>query len=156
MPDSSKLSATVRGYVTSLLSFSTPSSFHGGDAPGGEFGDYTYDILSEYNPDLLESVIAKMCADPMFITRCEKFISDHAATLERLIANGAYDDYHSIGHDLALTQLRLGAGFQDRGLGTDGDVLEAGAEELPEEFSIWVLPEGSTVAAATDIGYEES
>ena len=146
------LDSTVHGYVTSLLYISTPSSFLGGDAPGGEFGDFTYDILSEYNPDLLESTIAKMCADPMFVTRCEKFISDHAATIERLIDSGAYDDYHSIGHDLALTQLRSGAGFHDRRTGTD--VLKAAAEELPEEFSIWVIPEGSTVAAATGIGYE--
>lgn len=148
------LDSTVLGYVTSLLDHSTPSGFLGDNAPGGEFGDFTYDILSEYNPDLLEPTIAKMCADPMFVTRCEKFISDHAATIERLINSGVYDGYHSIGHDLALTQLRLGAGFQDRGLGTDGDVLEAAAEELPYEFSIWAIPEGSTIAAATDIGYE--
>ena len=157
MSDSSKLSATVAGYVDTLLKTSTPDGgFADGTAPGGEYGDYTFDILNEYNPDLLEAVEEKMRGDQALIARCEKFITEHADLIDRALEDGTYSGYFDIGSDLLLSQHRHGTGFWDRGLGEIGTSLTEAAHAFPENVSIWVIPEGTTVAAATDIAYEES
>lgn len=70
---------------------------------------------------------------------CADFAAENAEIIARL--NLTSDD---VGHDLWLTQNRHGAGFWDRGLGADGDVLTQRAHPYGE-MNVMPLDDGTLV-----------
>ncbi len=117
----------IDGYIEAMLWANT----YGED----ENGEMTTDNDVSFG-DLTEEALRTMQDD------CGDFLGVAEGIVERNL-NDRYDSAHA-GHDFALTRNHHGAGFWDRGLGDDGDLLTDIAQGFGDS-NLQILENGEIV-----------
>lgn len=177
MIDSNALKDMITGYAVGVINVATLSNFHDGSPGGGnkygEIGNFVDEILNDYNPELMLTLMIRIKNDPGTVTRCSNFIDTYGKQLQELIDTGKCSCWASHGVDYAITRLGADKTFWGRRSGvmfwehrSDSDVtcwehscgdigtvlIEAAGRG---DVTVRVTPEEGSVANATDIHFAE-
>lgn len=146
----SHIDEIVQGF-THALTFSAVTTYEDGE-------DYVDVVLNDHD-DLLEKLWDSISQDPKVRDLCAKFAEANSENINAILGkvfNNNKVTWSDIVADLLFDMLGMGVGAQDRGYPDSiGTTLNESAQELGlGDITLWLVPEGTSVAEATGVDYE--